>query len=95
MLRRALLVLGVVGLLLSGAGLLAGGGPAVLEFFLLCAIFTAAILFERWRYIKRTDRTAGSWQPTGERFADPVTGAMTEVYYNPDTGERDYRPAGK
>jgi hypothetical protein len=33
----------------------------------------------------------GQWQPTGERFNDPTTGQVVEVYYNPQTGERDYR----
>jgi hypothetical protein len=54
-------------------------------------ILLAAIFFERWRYRPKVDRHVGRWQPTGERFVDPTTGHKMEVFYNPDTGERDYR----
>lgn len=93
MLRRALLVIGVAGLLLAGAGLFAGAGVAALQVLVVFGVFTAAILFERWRYVRHTDRAVGHWEPTGERFVDPATGRMIDVYFNPKTGERDYRPA--
>ncbi len=48
-------------------------------------------LFERSGYRSKVNRTQGQWQPTGERFNDPTTGQVVEVYYNPQTGERDYR----
>lgn len=54
-------------------------------------ILVGAILLERKRYRARVDRTRGSWQSTGERFVDPATGRFMEVFYNPTTGERDYR----
>ena len=54
-------------------------------------ILVTAILFERKRYRTRVDRTQGFWQPTGERFVDPTTQQIMEVFYNPATGERDYR----
>jgi hypothetical protein len=57
-------------------------------------ILLAALLFERWRYRPPVDRSTGRWQPTGERIVDPATGRVTEVYYNPDTGERDYVEVG-
>jgi hypothetical protein len=57
------------------------------------AIFGVLILvgtFLEGRY--RSNRSGGaSWQPTGERFVDPSTGALTEVTYNPQTGERSYQ----
>ena len=59
---------------------------AVNGFILLCAV-----LFERKRYRTMVDRTQGDWQPTGERFVDPTTGRLMEVFYNAATGERDYR----
>jgi len=54
-------------------------------------IIAGGILFERSSYRSNADRTQGTWQPTGERFNDPTSGQIVEVYYNPQTGERDYR----
>jgi len=54
-------------------------------------ILVSAVLLERKRYRTRVDRTQGYWQPTGERFVDPTTGRLMEVFYNTTTGERDYR----
>jgi hypothetical protein len=31
-------------------------------------------------------------QPTDEVFTDPATGKTMRVWYNPSTGEREYRP---
>jgi hypothetical protein len=36
--------------------------------------------------------SSSSWQSTGERFIDPTTGRLTEVRYDPKTGERTYLP---
>jgi hypothetical protein len=55
-------------------------------FILICAM-----LLERQRYHTRVDRTQEHWQPTGERFVDPTSERLIEVFYNPATGERDYR----
>lgn len=57
-------------------------------------VIAGAILFERTGYRSNANRTQGKWQPTGERFNDPTTGQVMEVYYNPQTGERDYRESG-
>ena len=54
-------------------------------------ILVSAMLLERQRYHIRVDRTQGYWQPTGERFVDPTTKQLMEVFYNRVTGERDYR----
>ncbi len=54
-------------------------------------LIAGGILFERSGYRSQVNRTRGKWQPTGERFNDPTTGQVVEVYYNPQTGERDYR----
>ncbi len=58
-------------------------------------LITGGILFERSGYRSQVNRTRGIWQPTGERFNDPTTGREVEVYYNPQTGERDYRESGR
>jgi hypothetical protein len=34
---------------------------------------------------------AERFQPTEETFRDPTTGRMMRVFFNPDTGERQYR----
>lgn len=56
-------------------------------------ILVSAMFLERKRYRQRVDRTRGHWQPTGERFVDPTTGRLMEVFDNTATGERDYREA--
>jgi|SRR6185437_11367257 len=58
---------------------------------LLCAgvVIFAGVLFERWRYRKK-DLPGANWQPTGERFADPQSGEVMEVLYDPTSGERRY-----
>jgi hypothetical protein len=93
-LRRALLVVGVAGLLLGVLFLLAGAVPAALELFIACGLLTAGILFERWHYV-RSANTRGHWEATKERFVDTTTGKLIQVYYNPETGERDYRTVGE
>jgi type IV secretory pathway VirB3-like protein len=54
-------------------------------------ILVSAVLLERKRYRTQVDRTQGHWQPTGERFVDPTTRQLIEVFYNSATGKRDYR----
>jgi hypothetical protein len=50
-----------------------------------------------WGYIfwDRRYRGAGGrdnqFQPTNETFRDPSTGHMVRVFFNPATGERQYR----
>jgi hypothetical protein len=57
-------------------------------------LIVGGILFERRGYHPKVSQTGGTWQKTGERFVDPTTKREVEVYYNPQTGERDYRDAG-
>jgi hypothetical protein len=57
-------------------------------------LIVGGILFERTGYHPKVSQTGGNWQKTGERFVDPTTKREVEVYYNPQTGERDYRDAG-
>ncbi len=60
-----------------------------LQVLVIGVIFFIALLFER-RTRKRIDATGPEWTATGERFIDPVTGKLTEVHFNPKTGERAY-----
>ena len=57
-------------------------------------IIVGGLLFERRGYRPTVSRAEGNWQKTGERFIDPTTKREVEVYYNPQTGERDYRNVG-
>ncbi|HJT57169.1 MAG TPA: hypothetical protein VJ761_11790 [Ktedonobacteraceae bacterium] len=89
--------------MIIGYGLLCLIGAAVLLFIVHITlwlvlylavngfILVSAVFLERKRYRPRVDRTQGHWQPTGERFIDPTTGRLMEVFYNTATGERDYR----
>lgn len=89
MLRTVVLVCGV---LLAGIGALlmlvrpADGLPALL----FGGLLVVATVFERWRYKWTVTTQQAKGQPTGERFTDPKTGALIEVYYDPATGERSY-----
>jgi hypothetical protein len=56
------------------------------------AVGALAAVFGWDRY--RTSRKAASEsaQPTSEVFTDPASGKQMRVWYNPTTGEREYRP---
>lgn len=95
MLRNALIAVGAGGLL-TGVGLvLAGQFQPGLQILVASGVFTFGVGFERWRYQRSLTAPEGRWLPTGERFRDPTSYRLIDVYYNPDTGERDYRPAGE
>jgi hypothetical protein len=86
-----------------GYGLLSLIGAAILSFLVHATfwlavylagngfILVSAMLLERKRYHTPVDRTQGYWQSTSERFVDPTTQQLMEVFYNPATGEREYR----
>ncbi|MEJ2218609.1 MAG: hypothetical protein P8099_18630 [Gemmatimonadota bacterium] len=95
MLRGVLLGIGVAGLLVAVGYLAVGLYEPGLQLLVIFAVLTAGIAFQRWRYVRNVNRGHGRWQATGERFVDPTTNELTDVYYNPDTGERDYRIAEK
>jgi len=95
LLRRVLIVYGVL-YLIGAIILLAAHVTTALVIYLAIngLLIVGGILFERSGYRSNADRSQGKWQPTGERFNDPTTGQVVEVYYNPQTGERDYRESG-
>ena len=46
-----------------------------------------------WDRYRSSGKPAGdSAQPTDEVFTDPATGQSMRVWYDPATGEREYRP---
>ena len=74
-------------LVLSMALVAAGVAPG---WWLLCnaAFLGAALIFERRGYQPRApDPTA--LHPTGERFRDPTSGELVEVWEDPGTGARE------
>ena len=92
MLRWVLIAYGVLSLV-GAVILLAAHVTTALVLYLAIngLLIAGGILFERSGYRSQVNRTQGNWQSTGERFNDPTTGQVVEVYYNPQTGERDYR----
>jgi len=89
MLRTAVLV---CGLLVAGIGALlllvrpADGLPALL----FGGLLVIATVFERWRYKWTVAAGKAQGEPTGERFVDPASGKLVEVYYESSTGKRSY-----
>ncbi|HEV3152806.1 MAG TPA: hypothetical protein VGZ02_03270 [Candidatus Baltobacteraceae bacterium] len=92
MLRIFVTVLGVA--LIAGAAAVAIGLPQIwplgAQLFVLGALVLVGLVFER-HYRGRVAAPSARLQKTGERFIDPVSGKLTEVLYDPSTGERVYR----
>ncbi|MCM0080579.1 hypothetical protein L4X63_03145 [Geomonas sp. Red32] len=89
MLRTALLLFGS-GVLIAGLVMFLLGKCAYPPFLIWGSIIVIAVLFERWRYQRELHGQERHWQPTGEKFEDPETGAIVEVQYDPASGERRY-----
>jgi hypothetical protein len=56
------------------------------------AVGAVAAVFGWDRYRSGRKSSSDSAQPTGEVFTDPASGKSMRVWYNPATGEREYRP---
>lgn len=88
---RTLVLVFAGALALAGAVLIANGvvgpGAYALGLGVLVLLGTA---FERWRYRGSDSRASAGWEPTGERFEDPHTGTVMQVYYDPRSGQRHY-----
>jgi hypothetical protein len=92
MLRWVLIAYGILCLIVAVILVVAHVTTALVIYLVINGLLiTGGILFERSGYRSQVNRTRGNWQPTGERFNDPTSGQVVEVYYNPQTGERDYR----
>ena len=91
MLRTAVLIFGC--LILALGAYLCTLGPAFggIQTLVGGAIFVLGTLFERWRYNNKNASMDADWEATGERFVDPATGKNMEVFYDPRSGERQYR----
>ena len=51
-----------------------------------------AAVFGLDRYRSNGKAGGDSAEPTSEVFTDPASGKSMRVWYNPSTGEREYRP---
>jgi hypothetical protein len=91
MLRKVLVVIGVL-LLIAAAVFLALGRYAFLPNLLVLGLMlSAGIVWERWQYKKpRAGKPDPHWRATGERFVDPHSGKTLEVYFDPRDGESHY-----
>jgi len=89
-LRRALLLVVAVALV---ASLVLVASNMLPGWWLLfnSAVLGLALLFERRGYRPRAPAGA-ILQPSGERFLDPTSGELMEVWEDPATGAREYRP---
>lgn len=89
MLRNAVLGLAVL-VTCSGLFLLMVSPGNAFPPLLFGTLLLLGTVFERWRY--KSARAAGTARgtATGERFVDPETGALMEVWYDESTGERSY-----
>jgi hypothetical protein len=56
------------------------------------ALGVVAAVFGWDRYRSNGKAASESSQPTSEVFTDPASGKSMRVWYNPATGEREYRP---
>jgi len=92
MLKDILVAAGAVSLIAALVFALRGDYGGAIWLCLNGIILSAGVLYERWRYKKPDELGPGAagWQRTGERFIDPHSGRLTDVYYNAQTGERRY-----
>ena len=91
MLRKVLVVLGL--LLLGAAGYMVAQHRYMFlpQLLILGLMLTVGIVWERWQYKPpQSGRPDPHWQATGERFVDPQSGKTLEVYFDPRNGESHY-----
>lgn len=92
MIVRAIVVLVGIGFIVFGFSLLRQGSdawPGTVSLCVVGAMFVVGTVFEARRY-RPAPNGAGTFEKTSERFVDPTTGKLTEVRYDPKTGERQY-----
>lgn len=95
MLRRVVLLVGLL-MLLCGAATLGLGVPGLpLWLLVVGGLITIGTLLEKVIYKPLLrERPGAGWVKTAERFIDPDTGHPVDVFYNPASGERQYVSQG-
>lgn len=91
MLRKALLGFACV-LMAGGVYCMLAGDAHAWPMAAWGLVLLLAVLFERWRYARHAETGSGEWKETDERFVDPESGRLMQVFYQPATGERRYEP---
>jgi hypothetical protein len=93
MLRNLLLGICLV-LVGVGGGTWLAGSTACIPLLAWSSLVLLALLLERWRYRPKPSLASSAdeqhWQATGERFVDPDSGRLMQVYFHAKTGERRY-----
>jgi hypothetical protein len=89
-LRHAVAVFLALVLLIAFVNVVSGGRSLVMA-GVIALLVILLIVFEVRNYRPKVDRKHGEWHKTSESFADPITGEHTDVFFNRETGERDYR----
>jgi hypothetical protein len=68
----------------------------IVELVLLVVVIAGIVIaifgWDRYRGNRKSASNGGAAQPTGEVFNDPETGRRMRVWYDPATGQREYRP---
>jgi hypothetical protein len=64
----------------------------VLIVVVVAGIVIALFGWDRYRGNRKKANNGATAQPTGEVFNDPATGQLMRVWYDPSTGQREYRP---
>jgi protein gp37 len=66
----------------------------VVEWVILAVVVLGIVvaIFGWDRYRGNRKGAGGGSEATGEVFIDPASGQRMRVWYNPATGEREYRP---
>ncbi len=58
----------------------------------VAGIVIALLGWDRYRGSRKSVSNDSASQPTSEVFIDPETGRRMRVWYDPRTGQREYRP---
>ena len=64
----------------------------VVAFVVIVGIVIALFGWDRYRGSRKAAVSGSAAQPTEEVFVDPETGRRMRVWYDGDTGRREYRP---
>jgi hypothetical protein len=64
----------------------------VLLVVVVLGIVIALLGWDRYRGKSKSAVSPTASQPTGEVFIDPDNGKRMRVWYDPGTGQREYRP---
>jgi hypothetical protein len=67
----------------------------VLEWVILAVVIVGIVIalfgWDRYRGNRKSAGGTSAAQPTDEVFVDPQSGKRMRVWYDPSTGQRDYR----